>query len=287
MCRKARMRRRAPGEGVLLVVAVVLCASTTACSLDRWVHVAAGTYEPIGDGGTSAAASEIRSVFLDRENSTVWLKRASGSVVVRRFSARARAGWPAGCPTNLYSTRMEVLELGEQALDLLSSAIEEPILVRGCPRDPVVVVLRDDGEIGGGAAACYGAEQCITFEPATADFALPRSAKGYELYSWRVEGRGEWRHTLVTGTNRLKSYIEVTTTDSSVADQGIGTITVQVTDALKSILRLLPEGELVIWRDVRSTDGAPQIDDGYPSRRVVREVTRYARRNGLDWSMDD
>jgi len=48
-----------------------------------------------------------------------------------------------------------------------------------------------------------------TVEPPPAAAPLPRSVKGYELYSWR--SGGTWQFTLITGTNRLKTYLLPTT----------------------------------------------------------------------------
>ena len=39
------------------------------------------------------------------------------------------------------------------------------------------------------------------------DATLPHSMKGYELYSWK--SRGEWLFSLLIGTNRLKTFREV------------------------------------------------------------------------------
>jgi hypothetical protein len=48
--------------------------------------------------------------------------------------------------------------------------------------------------------------------------ALPRSMKGYELYSWR-EGDG-WRFGLITGTNRSKTCAEITGGEERVTAGG-------------------------------------------------------------------
>ena len=41
---------------------------------------------------------------------------------------------------------------------------------------------------------------------------LPESLKGYELYSWQAGG--EWLFTLTTGTNRIKSFEEITSIEN-------------------------------------------------------------------------
>lgn len=62
-----------------------------------------------------------------------------------------------------------------------------------------------------------------------------RSMKGYGLYSWQ-DGEG-WRFSLLVGTNRLKTYNEVTAPDVVLND----------VDAFESRLRELLAGEFVFW----------------------------------------
>src|SRR5688572_12995768 len=64
----------------------------------------------------------------------------------------------------------------------------------------------------------------------------PRPAmKGYELYSWKRDGK--WLYSLVEGTNRRKSYEEITS--DKIALMG--------TSELKAQLERLPKGSEVIW----------------------------------------
>ena len=79
----------------------------------------------------------------------------------------------------------------------------------------------------------------------TAKELLPRSMKGYELYSWPV---GEqWHFTLITGTNRTKTYEEVTSSEDLLAGDGWVRIHVQGVEAVKALLSRIPEGEWVFW----------------------------------------
>jgi len=66
----------------------------------------------------------------------------------------------------------------------------------------------------------------LTFEP---------SMKGWELYSW-PDG-DTWNYSVLPGTNRIKSYKEVTTNH----------IIVSGTDLLKLMLDKLPENENIFW----------------------------------------
>jgi hypothetical protein len=47
---------------------------------------------------------------------------------------------------------------------------------------------------------------------------LPRSFKGYELYSWEEEG--QWHFTLITGTNRIKTIEEITSKGDFISETG-------------------------------------------------------------------
>lgn len=79
---------------------------------------------------------------------------------------------------------------------------------------------------------------------------LPTSMKGYELYSWQQDGH--WNFTLITGTNRNKTYEEIVSQEHIENNEWVK-ITVQNTGDLKNILKRLPEREHIIWvsNDVR------------------------------------
>jgi hypothetical protein len=92
---------------------------------------------------------------------------------------------------------------------------------------------------------------------------LPRSMKGYELYSW--EARGEWYFALLIGTNRLKTRHEVSAPQARV--RGV--------EALKRKLDLLAEGEEVLWR----TGLVPRT--ALPPEKIVKEVKTHCDRRGI------
>jgi hypothetical protein len=92
---------------------------------------------------------------------------------------------------------------------------------------------------------------------------LPRSMKGYELYSW--EARREWYFALLIGTNRLKTRHEVSTPQARV--RGV--------EALKRKLDLLAEGEDVLW----TTGLVPRT--ALPPEKIVEEVKSYCDRRGI------
>jgi hypothetical protein len=274
---------------MLLALAFIALAGCQlpGCGSDRWGEISAGEYVPVRGAGGSDAASAIETVRVDRENQTAWFALTDGSQIIVPFTPRPRADWPAGCPTNVHSTRMEVVELESGALTIATTTFEDPILVRNCPLEPEEIVLRSDGEIGGGGNACSGTFECIAFEFASVATSLPHSMKGYELYSWYVEEEDDWIYTLVTGTNRLKSYAELAESESVITEDNWVKITVRGMSALKSVLNLLPEGEALLWLDAGRLEGAPAMDMAFPHRQAVNEIARYCESRGIDLDVVD
>jgi hypothetical protein len=261
-----------------LALVVLLGSWLTGCSTHRWLEIAAGEYAPVRGAGASGPASTMEAVRVDRDNQTAWFMLTDGSQVIVSFTPLPRAEWPAGCPTNIYSTYMEVLEIETEALTIASTTFHRPVLVRNCPSTPKEIVLRSSGKIGGSGNACSGPGECITFETASVATSFPRSMKGYDLYSWYVEEQGDWYYTLVTGTNRVKSYAEISTPESFITADGWVKITVRGIDSLKSVLDLLPEGEIVTWLDAGRLEAAPPVEEAFPDREVVREIERHCQR---------
>lgn len=149
-----------------IALGILALGSMLGCTLDRWVEVSPGEYVTAGGVGATgqAAAREVRRLTIDAEQRTATFTLNDGAEVVVSFVARPRDEWPSGCPTNINETRMQVLDLAGGTLTIGPLAIDEPVLVRDCPREPVEVVLRAAGEIGGGGSACIGASECIGFE---------------------------------------------------------------------------------------------------------------------------
>ena len=110
---------------------------------------------------------------------------------------------------------------------------------------------------------------------------LPKSMKGYELVSWEVDGT--WNFTLVTGTNREKTFEELMTPDSSVSDNGFVKITVPGLGQIKEALGMLPEGSEVFWGGMSL---AGQVPDGtvyftYPPQAMMDEIASFCEKNGI------
>src|SRR5688500_10090725 len=73
---------------------------------------------------------------------------------------------------------------------------------------------------------------------------LPDAFKGYELYSW--EAGGQWKYTLITGTNRIKTYDEIVS-KTNVVDGDWVKITVTGSESLKQLLLRLSAPEDIGW----------------------------------------
>jgi hypothetical protein len=91
----------------------------------------------------------------------------------------------------------------------------------------------------------------------------PLAFKGYELYSWSVGGG--WHFALLLGTNRIKTYDEVTASD----------VRLEGTAALKERLAGLARGEHVFWSVTRVPNMA------LPPDAVVDEISVYCQQIGV------
>ena len=100
------------------------------------------------------------------------------------------------------------------------------------------------------------------------------SEKGYELYSWKVKGR--WHYSIHAGTNRAKSYDEITS--SGIERIGI--------EAIKDELKKIPKGETVFWRSAAHpgvekprAKGSPILE--LPSRKRIKHIRSYCNKLGI------
>ena len=110
---------------------------------------------------------------------------------------------------------------------------------------------------------------------------LPRSFKGYELYSWEEEG--QWHFTLITGTNRIKTIEEITSKEDFISETGWVKIQVVGADAIKDVLSRLPEGESVFWCDELHIGQSPETDLQLPPEEIADAIQEYANQCGLDF----
>ena len=117
--------------------------------------------------------------------------------------------------------------------------------------------------------------------PAVMLSALPRSMKGYELYSWQAEGK--WNFTLITGTNRLKSVNEITTGTDTVKDGWIK-LRVRSVEALKAQLRRLPQDASIGWlgKQMLGRFGVEAGPLELPPQAIIDTVADYCNELGLN-----
>jgi hypothetical protein len=100
------------------------------------------------------------------------------------------------------------------------------------------------------------------------------SMKGYELYSWKI--KGHWYYSLLPGTNRQKSYEEITAS-SIVRRDAAG---------LESELQQLPRGEEVFWMSdapagaSKSTAGQ-SLNVKHPSRKRIKGIKAMCDKLGI------
>jgi hypothetical protein len=160
-------RRKKTTVAVAIMALTLAAVPLAGCSMDRWAEVEPGEYTVVHDGAaaTMTVVREIQGLDVDRDGSLMVLTLVDGSEIDASFVPRDRTGWPDGCPTNIHSTRMEVLDIVQDPLTIGAISLSRPILVRDCPPDPVRIVLREDGAIGGGGTGCPYPEPCIYFAP--------------------------------------------------------------------------------------------------------------------------
>jgi len=110
---------------------------------------------------------------------------------------------------------------------------------------------------------------------------LPRSFKGYELYSWEEEG--QWHFTLITGTNRIKTIEEITSKGDFISETGWVKIQVVGADTIKYVLSRLLEGESVFWCDELHIGQSTETDLQLPPEQIADTIEEFAKQCGLDF----
>ena len=87
------------------------------------------------------------------------------------------------------------------------------------------------------------------------------SMKGYELYSWQEDG--QWKFSLLVGTNREKTLDEITSADSVL--DGV--------EALRSALEALSPGQSITWMARQPLS--------FPPDDILQQVEQISRDQGL------
>ncbi len=104
------------------------------------------------------------------------------------------------------------------------------------------------------------------------------SMKGWELYSW--PNGNDWNYSILVGTNRTKSYSEVT--KNKIIVFGI--------DSLKMLLDKFPENEYLFWvgKEWLSTCwGSNYGDLALPDNKTINEIKEYCAGKKLVLSISD
>ena len=88
---------------------------------------------------------------------------------------------------------------------------------------------------------------------------------------------------MITGTDRAKTIEEITSEGDFVSETGWVKIQVVGADAIKDVLRRLPEGESVFWCDELHTGQSADTDLQLPSEEIADAIQEYANQCGLDF----
>jgi hypothetical protein len=111
---------------------------------------------------------------------------------------------------------------------------------------------------------------------------LPDSMKGYELYSWEINGT--WHFTLVTGTNRNKTEDEIIAEENTISGDGFVKITVAGEEALLDLLSRLPPESDILW----CTSDSPQVEDSakftLPDEEMVDRIGAFCLEHSINLS---
>jgi len=110
---------------------------------------------------------------------------------------------------------------------------------------------------------------------------LPESMKGYELVSW--QSGGEWNFTLVTSTNRSKTFEELLAPDSSVSADGYVKITVPGVDGIKKVLVMLPARTEIFWNGMDLSGQVPEgtIYFAYPEKLIMDDLINFCTKHDV------
>jgi hypothetical protein len=113
---------------------------------------------------------------------------------------------------------------------------------------------------------------------------LPRSMKGYELYSWLENS--QWHFTLITGTNRNKTLEEITSELDFISEAGWVKVSVAGADALKAALNKLPPGESVFWLGTFRDSSVPtDVKINLPPNQISDDIQESALKHDLDFQI--
>jgi hypothetical protein len=109
----------------------------------------------------------------------------------------------------------------------------------------------------------------------------PVAFKGYELLSWRY--KGDWVFTLMTGTNRAKSFEEILSAENQYSSEELIKITVRGLEDLKVVLERLPRGEQINWGGMILEGEVPAntLYFTFPPDKILEEVITFCHDAGI------
>lgn len=109
----------------------------------------------------------------------------------------------------------------------------------------------------------------------------PLATKGYELVTWQKDG--DWVFTLLSGTNRQKSFDEILAEENTFTQTELIKVTVVGIDAFKELVGHLPKGEWITWGGMVLEGEVPSstLYFTYPPDAVVDELIKYCKGKGI------
>ncbi len=124
---------------------------------------------------------------------------------------------------------------------------------------------------------------CVPVKPKTVvNTPIPRSMKGYELYSWN--SGGTWKFKLITGTNRNKSPEEITSTEKTITEAGWVNYFVMGNDELFMLLDQLPGKTFLIWNPTYNP-GSNENLFIYPDKETINKVREICKLKEIEIMM--
>ena len=109
--------------------------------------------------------------------------------------------------------------------------------------------------------------------------------KGYELYSWEVNDG--WNFTLITGTNRVKTYGEIYSSQENVSEENWVNLKFTDVEFLKEAMKTLPEGEKIVWCDDSFLSGEqndmPPVS--FPDNDIIDDLVAYCSQVGISLTL--
>jgi hypothetical protein len=88
------------------------------------------------------------------------------------------------------------------------------------------------------------------------------SMKGFELYSWKKDGK--WYFSILIGTNREKTLAEIQAAEAT--KKGM--------DDLKAVLKSIPAGQYVTW--------STREQLAFPPEDLIQQVQQICKDQGLE-----